>query len=419
MDHAPHLLLQLAVILGTARVLALLLARFGQPPVVGEMIAGLLLGPLAFAALAPDLQAAIFPRDGLAALEGLSQVGIVLFMLIVGAELRAPDGIGERVVAGGWVGALGVLLPAALGLAIAPMLHAGFAPDGIAFWPFALFISVAMAITAFPVMARILKERAMTRSAPGQLSLAAAAVTDVLAWLMLAVVVAVAGAHGVATNLVGVLAGLAAVAAVGFGLLRPLIARVLARHAADGRPGGAVLSLLLILTCAMAAATDRLGLHPVFGAFLFGACLPRDDRLLDTLIERVEHVAVLVLMPVFFALAGLGTSPAAFHAAGLSALLLVLAAAVSGKVLGAGAGARIAGLGWRDSAAVGALMNTRGLMELIVLKVGLDAGLIGPELFTLLLVMTILTTLMTAPLVDLCRRGAPALAGVGQPRRQR
>lgn len=419
MDHAPHLLLQLAVILGTARVLALLLARFGQPPVVGEMIAGLLLGPLAFAALAPDLQAAIFPRDGLAALEGLSQVGIVLFMLIVGAELRAPDGIGERVVAGGWVGALGVLLPAALGLAIAPMLHAGFAPDGIAFWPFALFISVAMAITAFPVMARILKERAMTRSAPGQLSLAAAAVTDVLAWLMLAVVVAVAGAHGVATNLVGVLAGLAAVAAVGFGLLRPLIARVLARHAADGRPGGAVLSLLLILTCAMAAATDRLGLHPVFGAFLFGACLPRDDRLLDTLIERVEHVAVLVLMPVFFALAGLGTSPAAFHAAGLSALLLVLAAAVSGKVLGAGAGARIAGLGWRDSAAVGALMNTRGLMELIVLKVGLDAGLIGPELFTLLLVMTILTTLMTAPLLDLCRRGAPALAGVGQPRRQR
>ena len=419
MDHAPHLLLQLAVILGTARVLALLLARFGQPPVVGDMIAGLLLGPLAFAALAPDLQAAIFPRDGLAALEGLSQVGIVLFMLIVGAELRAPDGIGERVVAGGWVGALGVLLPAALGLAIAPMLHAGFAPDGIAFWPFALFISVAMAITAFPVMARILKERAMTRSAPGQLSLAAAAVTDVLAWLMLAVVVAVAGAHGVATNLVGVLAGLAAVAAVGFGLLRPLIARVLARHAADGRPGGAVLSLLLILTCAMAAATDRLGLHPVFGAFLFGACLPRDDRLLDTLIERVEHVAVLVLMPVFFALAGLGTSPAAFHAAGLSALLLVLAAAVSGKVLGAGAGARIAGLGWRDSAAVGALMNTRGLMELIVLKVGLDAGLIGPDLFTLLLVMTILTTLMTAPLLDLCRRGAPALAGVGQPRRQR
>lgn len=419
MDHAPHLLLQLAVILGTARVLALLLARFGQPPVVGEMIAGLLLGPLAFAALAPDLQAAIFPRDGLAALEGLSQVGIVLFMLIVGAELRAPDGIGERVVAGGWVGALGVLLPAALGLAIAPMLHAGFAPDGIAFWPFALFISVAMAITAFPVMARILKERAMTRSAPGQLSLAAAAVTDVLAWLMLAVVVAVAGAHGVATNLVGVLAGLAAVAAVGFGLLRPLIARVLARHAADGRPGGAVLSLLLILTCAMAAATDRLGLHPVFGAFLFGACLPRDDRLLDTLIERVEHVAVLVLMPVFFALAGLGTSPGAFHAAGLSALLLVLAAAVSGKVLGAGAGARIAGLGWRDSAAVGALMNTRGLMELIVLKVGLDAGLIGPDLFTLLLVMTILTTLMTAPLLDLCRRGAPALAGVGQPRRQR
>ncbi|HSS06994.1 MAG TPA: cation:proton antiporter, partial [Rhodanobacteraceae bacterium] len=156
----------------------------------------------------------------------------------------------------------------------------------------------------------------------------------------------------------------------------------------------------------MAAATEWLGLHPVFGAFLFGACLPRDDRLLETLIERIEHVAVLVLMPVFFALAGLSTTLDAFTGTGLPALLLILAAAVVGKILGAGGGARIAGLSWREAGAVGSLMNARGLMELIVMKVGLDAGVIGFEIFTMLMVMAIVTTLMTTPMLALFLRGS-------------
>ena len=407
MAATPHLLLQLAVILGTARLLALLLGRLGQPPVIGEMLAGLLLGPLAFGALAPHWQAALFPREGVAALEGIGQVGLVLFMLVVGAELRAPDALRDRLVAGGRVALLGMLLPGAFGLAIAPGLHARFAPPGTAFVPFALFLAVALAITAFPVLARILKERAMTQGAPGQLALAAAAITDVLAWLLLAVVIAAAGAGGGWHPLAVTLAGLAAVAACAFGVLRPLCAWMLARVAEDG-PGNTVLGLLLAMTAATAAATAALGLHPVFGAFLFGACLPRDERLRRVLVDRIEPVAVLVLMPVFFTLAGLGTSAAAFNAAGVSALLLILAAAFAGKLLGAGAGARMAGLGWRDSLAVGALMNTRGLMELIVLEVGIEAGLIDAELFTLLLAMTLLTTLSTAPLLDLCRLRLPA-----------
>jgi Kef-type K+ transport system membrane component KefB len=209
--------------------------------------------------------------------------------------------------------------------------------------------------------------------------------------------------------------GLLVVGAVCFGLLRPLLARMLARHARNGRPDGALLGLLLILAFAMAAATEWLGLHALFGAFLFGACLPRDDRLLEHLVERIEHVAVLVLMPVFFALAGLNTTPQAFASGGGLALLLVLAVAVVGKVIGAGAGARISGLGWRDSAAIGSLMNARGLMELIVLKIGLDAGVIGPEMFTMLLVMAIVTTLMTTPMLRLCLRGASAPAAVAKP----
>jgi Kef-type K+ transport system membrane component KefB len=409
-SHVPHLLLQLAVILATARALALLLGRLGQPPVIGEMIAGIVLGPIVFGALAPDSHAWLFPREKLAALEGLSQVGLVLFMFVVGAELRTPGGARDRLVGAGWVGALGVALPMLFGLAIAPVLYARFAPAGVAFWPFALFMAASMAITAFPVMARILKDRGLTRSPLGQLALASAAIADVFAWIMLGLVVALLSAHGGWNDFVRTLIGLVAIAAIGFGLLRPMIAKWLARHAADGRPGGAVLSILVVGTCAMAAATEWLGLHAVFGAFLFGAFLPRDDRLLETLIERIEHVAVLVLMPVFFALAGLSTTIDAFSGAGLPALLLILAAAVVGKILGAGGGARIAGLGWREAGAIGSLMNARGLMELIVMKVGLDAGVIDAEIFTMLMVMAVVTTLMTSPLLSFFLRGAPSTA---------
>lgn len=410
MGSVPHLLVQLVVILSVARLLAFLLRGLGQPPVIGEMVAGLMLGPIVFGALAPGTHTWLFPHGQLAALEGLSQIGLVLFMFIVGAELRAPDGVRKRLAAAAWIGVLGVLLPMALGLAIAPYLHARLAPAGVGFWPFALFMAASMAITAFPIMARILKERGMTRSALGQLALTAAAIADVFAWIMLALVVALINPHGGWTGFARTLGGLAAIACIGFFVLRPLLARLLARHAANGRPGGAVLSLLLIGTCAMAAATEWLGLHAVFGAFLFGTCLPRDNRLLETLIERIEHIAVLMLMPVFFALAGLATTPNAFAGGGLLALLLIMAAAVLGKVLGAGGGARIAGLGWRESFAIGSLMNARALMELIVMKVGLDAGVIGHELFTMLMVMAIVTTLMTTPMLSLCLRGARSTA---------
>jgi Kef-type K+ transport system membrane component KefB len=413
--HVPILLLQLAVILTTARLLGLLLGRLGQPPVIGEMIAGIVLGPIVFGALAPETHAFLFPREKIAALDGLSQVGLVLFMFVVGAEIRTPSGARERLVAAGWVGTLGVLLPMGLGLAIAPALHEHFAPVGVAFWPFALFMAASMAITAFPVMARILKERALTRSPIGQLALASAAIADVFAWIMLALVVALISSHGGWGDFLKTALGTVAIAALCFGVARPLVAKMLARYATDGRPGTAVLGVLVIGTCVAAAATEWLGLHAVFGAFLFGASLPRDDRLLETLIERLEYVAIVVLMPVFFALAGLNTTPDAFAGTGLPALGLILAAAIFGKVLGSGGGARIAGLSWRESGAVGSLMNARGLMELIVMKIGLDAGVIGVEIFTMLMIMAIVTTFMTTPMLTFFMRRAPsALPAEGQ-----
>jgi Kef-type K+ transport system membrane component KefB len=399
MNGVPILLLQLVAILGVARLLALLLRRFGQPPVIGEMLAGIALGPMLFGAVAPAAQSFLFARPSLAALDGLSQIGLVLFMFIVGAELRLPGGARRHLGASSVVGLLSVLLPFALGLAISSPLHARFAPTGVAFWPFAFFMAASMSITAFPIMARILKERGMTESAVGRLSLTSAALADVLAWIVLAFVVALISSRAGWSGFALTIGGSAGLALFAFVVLRPWLARLLSRHAPDGRPGGALLALLLILVFASSAATNALGLHAVFGAFLIGAVLPRDNRLLACLVERIEYVAVIVLMPVFFALAGLNTTADAFTAAGLGAIALILAAAVCGKILGAAAGARAAGYGWRESFAVGSLMNARALMELIVMKVGLDIGVIGPEIFTMLMVMAVLTTLMTTPLL--------------------
>ncbi|GAB3382287.1 cation:proton antiporter [Lysobacter fragariae] len=417
MSHV--LLLQLVIILATARACGLLLRYLGQPPVIGEMAAGLVLGPIVFGALFPDFHAELFAKQSLPALSSLSTLGLVLFMFIVGVELRAPGGIRAQLKAAGAVGVLSVLLPMGLGLAIAPVLYPQLVPPGIAFWPFALFMAAALAITAFPVMARILKERGMTRTPIGQLSLSSAAIADVMAWILLALVMTLLAAKGGWGGFARAFAGLVAMVVVVFGVLRPLFARLLARHAHDGQPSGMVLAALMITMLACAAATEWLQLHAVFGAFLFGTCLPRDDRLLHTLIERVEHLAVIVLMPVFFALAGLNTTPDAFSTAGMGALALILLAAIGGKLLGGAAGARLAGQNWRDSLAVGALMNSRGMMELIVLKLGLDAGVIGPDLFTMLLLMALLTTVMTGPLLTLFsgrRTTQPAVEDVVIPR---
>jgi Kef-type K+ transport system membrane component KefB len=398
------LFLQLAVILVTARACGLVLRAFGQPMVIGEMAAGVLLGPAVLGALFPLWHAQLFAPGSLPGLSSLATMGVVLFMFIVGAELRAPSGMGAQLKAAGWVGLSSMALPMVLGVAIAPALHPSLAPQGVGFWPFALFLGVALSITAFPVLARILKDRNMTRTRVGQLSLGAAGVVDALAWVLLALVVALASAGGGLQGFVRIALGLAVMVAVVFLVVKPLLARQLRKHAPDGVPSPMGLAALLIGLFACAMLTEWLHLHAVFGAFLFGIALPRDDRLLRALEERIEPLTIVVLMPIFFALAGLGTTSGAFANAGLGALGLILLVAFVGKIVGGAAGARASGYGWRESLATGALMNSRGLMELIVIKVGLDAGLIGTELFTMLLVMALVTTAATGPLLSLIGR---------------
>jgi Kef-type K+ transport system membrane component KefB len=404
------LLLQLIVILVTARLCGWILRHVGQPGVVGEMAAGLMLGPVVMGALFPSLHAQLFSKESLQGLSSLSTLGLVLFMFVVGLELRASQGVREQLRSAGYVGVLSVVVPMALGIAIAPALHPTLAPAGVGFWPFALFIAAALSITAFPVMARILKDRGMTRTPFGQLSLGAAAVVDVFAWILLAVVVALVGAGEGYQGLLKTTLGMAVVLAALFLGLKPAFAWLLRVKAPEGEPTTTVMAALMIGLLATSLVTEWLHLHAVFGAFLFGACLPRDDRLLKSLTERIEPISIVVLMPLFFALAGLGTTANAFSGASLGAMLLIVGVATVGKIAGGAAGARMAGYGWRDSLATGSLMNARGLMELIVMKIGLDAGLIGPELFTMLLVMALATTAMTGPLINLFIGRKPAVA---------
>jgi len=406
MNATLLLLLQLVLILAMARLCGALLKRFGQPPVIGEMMAGLLLGPIVFGAWLPELHGVLFAKPSLPALSGLATIGVAIFMFIVGVELRAPEGSKAQVRAAATIGLMGVALPLVLGLAIAPVLYPSFAPAGVAYWPFALFIAAAMSVTAFPVLARILKDRNLTHSTPGRLALSAAVIDDGCVWIFLALVLALAGGGSPGGVLVALGGGLALVAIV-FLALKPLYARLLRPVTVDGELDGSALVWVLIGVLACAAFAEWIGLHAVFGAFLFGVGLPRDDRLLHFLARRLEPMSVLLLMPVVFALAGQNTTPSAFAGAGIGAFALILLAAIMGKVAGCAGGARLSGYGWRDSLAVGSLMNARGLMELIVIKIGFDAGLIGPELFTMLFAMTLATTLMASPMLSLFYRRSP------------
>ncbi len=408
------LLLQVLVIVLAARTLGSLFRKIGQPPVIGEMVAGILLGPSLLGWIAPAAQSFVFPTDSLDPLKLLSQIGVILFMFVVGTELNL-DQLRDKADAAVVVSHASIVVPFFLGTGLAFFLYIPLAPAGVSFSAFALFIGVSMSITAFPVLARILEERGISRTHLGTTAIACAAVDDVTAWCLLAVVVALVKAGGLGGALWTI--GLSVLFIFGMlFLVRPRLAWIAQRRATPWTGSSGLLAAMFALVFASALATEVIGIHALFGAFLAGVCMPPDRELRRFLRERLETFSSAFLLPLFFAFTGLRTQIGLLNDwQGWLMCLGIVAVAILGKLGGSMAAARWTGMSWSDSFSLGALMNTRGLVELIVLNIGFDLGILSPRIFAMLVLMALVTTFMTGPLVALVewlRRRQTALASV-------
>jgi Kef-type K+ transport system membrane component KefB len=396
-DPLSRLLLQVVVIVVAARLVGMLFRRMGQPAVIGEMVAGILLGPSLLGLLFPDALGFLFPAASLGTLKLFSQVGVILFMFLVGMDLDLRH-LREKAHSAVIVSHTSILLPMLLGVGLALFLYRSQAPAGVAFSSFALFMGIAMSITAFPVLARILEERGLAKTPLGTTSIACAAVDDVTAWCLLAVVVAIARSHGMAPAFLTI--GLA-LAFVGFMLLvvRPWVDRTLANTKLNSKT---IMAGTLVFAFAAAWFTEVIGIHALFGAFLAGVVAPSHKAFRAGLRERLEVLVSVLLLPLFFAFTGLRTQIGLLDdAASWLICAAVIAIAVAGKLGGSTLAARWTGMSWRDSFSIGALMNTRGLMELIVLNIGYDLGILSQKVFAVMVVMALVTTFMTGPLLEI------------------
>lgn len=406
---ALSLFLQIVVILGACRIVGWLVRPLGQPQVVAEMLTGVALGPSLLGLLLPDLQARLFAKPTASAIYVLAQIGLALYMFLVGLKFDL-DILRRRVKSAVAVSWAGILTPFVLGAGLAAALGDRFplfAP-GVGRGEAMLYMGAAMSITAFPVLARIVEERGLIGTSLGTLALGAGSFDDAAAWCILAVVLAsFSGRPAIAGLAIG---GGALYAA---GLLvagRPALRRRLTALEADPVRSQLLLPLVLILLAAGAWLTDTIGIHAVFGAFVLGAAMPR-GAVAERLESQIAPLTTSLLVPMYFVNSGLNTRLALVDTLPLVGLaLLVLFIACTGKGLACALAARWSGASRRESVAIGALMNTRGLMELIILNIGLERGLITPTLFTVMVVMTIATTLAALPAFNLIygRNGAPA-----------
>ncbi|RYF77805.1 MAG: cation:proton antiporter [Comamonadaceae bacterium] len=398
-----YFFLQVAVIITASQLVGRLAQRLGQPQVVGEMIAGVLLGPSLFGLLFPAAHEALFPKATLGMLYVGAQLGVGLYMFLVGTEFRA-DHFKSRIRSAASVSAAGIIVPFLLAIALAPLLKdiPGLFAERVRLFEASLFLGAAIAITAFPMLARIIHERGLAGTSLGTLALTAGAVDDAVAWCILAIVLAsFGGSWGSAYAAIG--------GGVVFALFMIFIGTKLLRRLADHVKPDApltstVLATVLVLFALCAFAMDAIGIHAVFGGFLLGACLPR-GALTTKLREQLQPFVVIFLLPLFFTYSGLNTRLSVLLDPGiLVAAVAILLASFGGKAVACWGAARLAGESHRDALAIGALMNARGLMELIIINIGLQAGIILPGLFSILVLMAIATTLMATPLFNWAMR---------------
>ena len=402
-DNLQHplaiLLAQIVTIILAARLFGWVFRKIGQPSVIGEMIAGIVLGPSLVGMYFPEFSAALFPAASLGNLQFLSQIGLILFMFVIGMELdlkvlknKAHDAV--------VISHASIVIPFALGLSLAFFIYETYAPLGVEFSSFGLFMGIAMSITAFPVLARIVQERGMQKTKLGTIAITCAAADDITAWCILAVVIAIVKAGSLSSSLYVI--GMAILyVIIMLKIVRPFLKRVGDLNATRESLNKPVVAIFFITLLISAYASELIGIHALFGAFLAGAIMPENNKFRNIFIEKVEDVSIIVLLPLFFVFTGLRTQIGLLNDPELWKITgLIILVAVVGKFFGSALAAKFMGQNWKDSLAIGALMNTRGLMELVVLNIGYDLGVLSTEIFTMMVIMALVTTFMTGPALD-------------------
>lgn len=412
-----HLFMQLLVVIVAGRVIGKLFVRLGLPTVVGEMSAGIVLGPSLFGLLAPDAFGFVFPAESLGTLRLLSQVGICLFMFTVGMELSISH-VRQKASTAVAVSHAGIVAPFLLGVILAYFLFAEMAGPKANFVGFAMFLGISMSITAFPVLARILQERKISRSVLGSMAITCAAVDDVTAWSIMAFVVAIAQASSIAASTLTLLLSLCFIMVMTFVLRPALPVWIGPERLARDEPSSGTLALIVCIVIAAALSTETIGIHALFGAFLAGAVMPDSGDFRRKIALPLEKFSHVLLLPLFFAFTGLRTEIGLLSTTEDWVLcLVIIGIATLGKVGGSAIAARMTGMSWRESLQLGALINTRGLMELIALNIGYDLGILSPRIFTMLVIMAVITTMMTGPLLTLLGLRQSVLANNQEPSR--
>jgi len=394
--NTEQLILSVGTILLAARFLGWIFQLIGQPKVVGEMTAVIMLGPSLLGRFFPGIFAYVFPASSIPAIEVLSQLGLLLFMFVVGLEVDLKRIVKQRATVV-LISNFSILLPLALGAALAKLLYSQFAGTNVSFLTFALFMGTAMAVTAFPVLERILKERNLLGTELGTMAISRAAIDDISAWLLLAVLTAIVHSAQDWRHFAVTLFFLAAFVAVMMFLVRRAVWFLESRKQ-DAAVG--LISSLILMMLAASWTTERLGVHALFGAFVAGLIVPKQEPMIGEVVERIESLSLALLLPLFFALTGLRTRIDLLTGSlmwGYAAALI--AVAVFGKLAGAALAAKASGMNWKDSFGLGVLMNTRGLVELVILNAGLDLGILSPPLFTMMVIMALVTTFMTTPIL--------------------
>ncbi len=398
-NNLLHFLLALAVVIATARIMGRLFSIFNQPTVIGEVIGGILLGPSLLGRFAPEVYSYILPKSVSPIMGIIAQLGVILYMFLVGLELdlKVLKKSGHKTLA---ISHASIIFPFLLGALLALKLYTDYAPEGISFTVFSLFLGASMSITAFPVLARIISDKKLQKTELGAITLTCAAIDDVTAWCLLAFIVSAAQVTMMSAVYTLILTIL--YIAVMFIFVRPIVTKTVYKLDQHKMIAEGELAIICLGIFVSALATESIGIHAIFGAFLFGAILPENSKLAQDLDFRLQDLVRVIFLPCFFAFTGMRTE------IGLVSTLddwlicgLIILVATAGKFGGSLFAAKFYGFGWRDSAAIGILMNTRGLVELIVLNIGLDLGIISPRLFAMLVIMALATTFMTGPFLEL------------------